>query len=178
VSFSGQIASLRTIGVYVLPGETLAVEVTETEEQGDQILKADSGAILDKALGTWSWKAPELSGLYPVSVTRGAPADSITLNVSVMIPYDELEGELLHGHHIGCYPEPLSKMRKASATPKGFIEVTPDNTNTLVSPHFQLEQFLCKQESGYPKYVILDERLMLKFEVHVRGGKARPPAHY
>jgi hypothetical protein len=35
----------------------------------------------------------------------------------------------------------------------------------LVGPHFRLSQFLCKQDSGWPKYVVLQERLILKLEM-------------
>ena len=33
-----------------------------------------------------------------------------------------------------------------------------------LSPHFTLGQFVCKQAGGYPKYVVLRERLLLKLE--------------
>ena len=50
--------------------------------------------------------------------------------------------------------------------PPGFIEVTKDNQDTNVSPHFVLKQFLCKQDAikAFPKYVLLKERLPLKLE--------------
>ena len=52
--------------------------------------------------------------------------------------------------------------------PKGFIEVTEENEHVFVSPHFQLKQFICKQPSGYPKYLVLKESLLLKLE-HILG---------
>jgi uncharacterized protein YcbK (DUF882 family) len=33
-----------------------------------------------------------------------------------------------------------------------------------VSPHFRIRQFLTKQTSGYPKYLVLDERLVYLLE--------------
>lgn len=33
-----------------------------------------------------------------------------------------------------------------------------------VSPHFTLGQFLCKQESQYPKYIVLQESLLILLE--------------
>ena len=50
--------------------------------------------------------------------------------------------------------------------PPGFIEVTKDNQDTKVSPHFTLKQFLCKEDTTrpFPKYVVLKERLPLKLE--------------
>ena len=49
--------------------------------------------------------------------------------------------------------------------PRGFIEVTEDNLETLVSPHFRLKDFLCKQDGDYPKYLVLQEKLLLKLEL-------------
>ena len=52
------------------------------------------------------------------------------------------------------------------APPPGFIEVTKENQDTKLSPHFTLKQFLCKEDTTktFPKYVLLKERLPLKLE--------------
>jgi len=42
--------------------------------------------------------------------------------------------------------------------------VTEENQDTMVSPHFTLKQFACNQDSGFPKYLVLRERLVLKLE--------------
>jgi hypothetical protein len=86
------------------------------------------------------------------------------MNVFVMVPYERLEGEELHGYQIGCYPDPPRGGRPPSPRPRGFVQVTPDNEDVRVSPHFRLKQFLCKQAGEYPKYVILRERLLIKLE--------------
>jgi len=96
---------------------------------------------------------------------RQQPGDSITLNVFVMVPYNQLKGEYLGGYRIGKYPAIPYKQLPIYKPPKGFIEVTKENEETLVSPHFKLKQFLCKQESDYPKYIVLRERLLLKLEL-------------
>ena len=33
-----------------------------------------------------------------------------------------------------------------------------------MTPHFSLRQFLCKQQSGYPKFVVVQEKLLLLLE--------------
>ena len=52
------------------------------------------------------------------------------------------------------------------APPPGFIEVTKENQDTRLSPHFTLKQFLCKEDTTktFPKYVLFKERLPLKLE--------------
>jgi hypothetical protein len=42
--------------------------------------------------------------------------------------------------------------------------VNAENVDVRLSPHFTLRQFLCKQESDYPKYVVLRESLLLLLE--------------
>lgn len=91
--------------------------------------------------------------------------DSIILNVFVMLPFKELKGEYLNGYRIGRYPSTPLKGLSIYKVPKGFIEVTKENEEIFMTPHFQLKQFVCKQESNYPKYIVLRERLLLKLEL-------------
>ena len=87
------------------------------------------------------------------------------LNVFVMIPYGRLKTKYLNDYRIGRYPAADSvKAGVSCESPRGFVEVTEENGNARLSPHFRLRQFLCKQKGGYPKYVVLKEKLMFKLE--------------
>ena len=83
-----------------------------------------------------------------------------------MVPATEVKGGLLNGYRIGEYPAKPLKGNPIYLPPTGFIEVTRDNQRTRVSPHFTLEQFLCKEDTtrSFPKYVLFKERLPLKLE--------------
>ena len=72
----------------------------------------------------------------------------------------------MNGYRIGSYPSTPLKGKPIYLPPRGFIEVTKENQDTKVSPHFTLKQFLCKEETtrAFPKYVVLYERLPLKLE--------------
>ena len=72
--------------------------------------------------------------------------------------------EFLNGYRIGRYPEKPLRGLADYVPPAGFVEVTRENENVLVSPHFRLKQFLCKQPAGSRKYVVLNERLLLALE--------------
>jgi hypothetical protein len=84
----------------------------------------------------------------------------------VMVPAREMKNGLLNGYRIGTYPSMPAKPNPQYAAPAGFIEVTRENQDTKVSPHFELKQFLCKEDTSkaFPKYVVLKERLPLKLE--------------
>jgi len=85
--------------------------------------------------------------------------------VFVLVPLEAVKDEHLNGYRIGRYPRTPLKGLKIYAPPAGLVEVTSANSRTPVSPHFTLDQFVCKQDGGYPKYLILRERLVLKLEL-------------
>jgi hypothetical protein len=81
-----------------------------------------------------------------------------------MYPASKVKNGILNGYNIGKYPQAPSTFSQKYVAPRGFIEVTQENKNIFVSPHFKLGQFICKQEGSYPKYVVLDELLLQKLE--------------
>lgn len=165
VRFKEHVSPYKTLGVYVMPGEELLLEVVSDQPGEHYGIDVAAGRYSTKTPGQWLWQAPVKTGLYPVTVRHTATADAITLNIFVMVPSSRMQGEYLNGYRIGTYPgEPKSGLA-VYRKPRGFIEVTKENENTLIAPHLTLKQFLCKQQSGYPKYVVLQERLPLKLEL-------------
>jgi peptidase M15-like protein len=83
-----------------------------------------------------------------------------------MVPAAATRKGYLNGYRIGDYPDKPLKGNPIYKPPVGFIEVTRDNEDTRITPHFQLKQFICKQApiGQYPKYVLLEERLLLELE--------------
>jgi len=75
------------------------------------------------------------------------------------------ENGFLNGYRIGNYPDDNYKNKKNYQNPVGFIEVTQENKDVYLSPHFQLKQFLCKQQSDWPKYVVIKPRMLRKLEL-------------
>jgi hypothetical protein len=165
VKFKEDVSPYRVMGVYVLPQETLTVEVQDKDKTGQYVLYVSAGNTIRSGPNKWQWQAPQERGVYPLKIVRQQPGDSITLNVFVMVPYQQLKGEYLGGYRIGKYPTIPYRQLPIYKPPMGFIEVTKENEEALVSPHFKLKQFLCKQEGDYPKYVVLRERLLLKLEL-------------
>src|SRR5919109_3069058 len=171
------VATLLTLGVFVAPGPpaptrgAFAVRYRNLVFSGPvSMLTALPGEVVSldalDSLGDVqsSWNAPMAPGLYPIHVVSQDGRDSITVQAFVLLPFSQLHGEYLHGYRIGHYPAHPLRGSALYRPPSGFIEVTRANENTWVSPHFQLKQFLCKQAGGYPKYIVLDERLLQKLE--------------
>lgn len=175
VRFRDQISPYRVLGVFVLPEEVLVLEAVQpsTTKKREYTLKAPGGETTQMGASRWEWRAPQERGLYPVIIVDPQTADSITMNIFVIVPYGRLKGEYLNGYRIGKYPTVPLKGLPIYRPPRGFIEVTRQNEETLVSPHFTLKQFLCKQPGGYPKYLVLRERLVLKLELVLEEVNAK-----
>jgi len=165
VRFKDETSSYRVMGVFVLAREVLTLEIPDARAGTRYLLDAPTGIMKEIAANRWEWQSPQEAGLYPLAITHPESGDSMMLNVFVMVPYEKLQGEYLGGYRISAYPSIPWKGLSIYKPPRGFIEVTKENEEALVSPHFKLGQFLCKQESGYPKYLVLKEKLLLKLEL-------------
>lgn len=158
--------------VYVMPGERLPIRVKEAT--GDVRLEAQAGKLelqADKP-GQWTWIAPDKVGAYDLSL-KVASLETVKLRTFVMRPATAVDDEELDGFEIGEYPEdPLHDM-DVYLPPSGYIQLLGETFDLPVSPHFRLGQFRCKQEGGYPAYLVLREKLLLKLEVILAKLRAR-----
>ena len=93
---------------------------------------------------------------------QGMPA--ATLKLFTLTPASAVSNGTLNGYNIGHYPKQTYKGLEIYKAPLGFLEITADQIHEQLSPHYRLGQFLCKQAQGYPKYVVLQTRLLRKLE--------------
>lgn len=151
------------VSVFVLPGESVNIGIAGRHANEEHSFEIATGHTAGGA-NVWNWTAPAEPGVH-VGRLRHAHSDAATtVNFFVMVPRAGIRGGALNGYAIGEYPRPLAGRESLYRTPRGFVEVTPANRDIRVSPHFTLGQFLCKQESGYPMYVVLEERLLVALE--------------
>ena len=137
------------------PGEQLELELSRPGRvvDGDRISDPATRHV---------WTAPERTGLRPLRIE--ADGESMALNVFVTRPASEIRDQHLSGYRIGAYSKRPFRGLDAYRAPRGFIEITPDVLDVRVAPHFTLRQFLCKQESDWPKYLVLRPRVLVKLE--------------
>jgi uncharacterized protein YcbK (DUF882 family) len=162
VTIEGDASAYRDTSVFLLPGETVTFEATGGPP-GDYVLTAPAGVAIQQAVRKWRFTAPARAGLYLLRLDGPAKKkDVIDLHVFVMVPATLVKNGWLNGYEIGSYPP----ARPGYTPPRGFVEVTKENQDINVSPHFTLKQFLCKEDTTkrFPKYVVLQERLLLKLE--------------
>jgi uncharacterized protein YcbK (DUF882 family) len=149
--------------IFAMPREKVSLAVS-TGSRTLFSISAPQGALLATGPNKWTWEAPVKPGLYSIEAENPAGQDIADFSAFVMVPDTEVRHGALNGFQIGSYPATPLKGNPIYIAPKGFIEVTRDNEDTKVSPNFRIKQFLTKQKSDYPKYLVLDERLVYLLE--------------
>jgi len=149
--------------IFAMPGEKIPLSVSAPARRLHSI-DAPQGGLIATGPNKWTWEAPLKPGIYPLKLKNPAGAVVADFSVFVMVPSNTVREGVMNQYQIGFYPDTPLKGNPIYIPPKGFIEVTKDNEDTRVSPNFRINQFLTKQKSGYPKYLVLDERLVSLLE--------------
>ena len=124
----------------------------------------DSSAVADS---TRVPLAPTESGVWTTALRVGSVLKEVTdFSVITLTPLSERRRGRIGLYYIGTWPTERGRRRSGYTTPSGFIEVTADNQDTPVSDHFSLGDFLTHdQQAVWPKYLVLDLRLVDKLEL-------------
>ena len=149
--------------IFAMPGETVALTVSAPATRLHRI-DAPQGALIATGPNKWRWETPVKPGVYELKVKNPAGNTVADFSMFVMVPSRAVRLGVLNSYQIGFYPGTPLRGNPIYVPPKGFIEVTKDNEDTKVSPNFRIKEFLTKQKSGYPKYLVLDERLVFLLE--------------
>ena len=164
VQCQDEISPLRVRALTVLPGETVTFELVTPEPALGYEAQPAGGQLVSLDTGRWEWTSPPDPGLYPIQVIAPDGAAAVILQAFVVVPYDRLQGDFMNGYRIGRYPKKPLRGLADYRRPAGFVEVTRENEDVMVSPHFHLKQFLCKQPADSQRYVVLNDRLLLALE--------------
>lgn len=150
---------------FILPGETLHFDVqSETDNEFD--VTSSNGKIVQMNGRSWKFIPPEKNGYYEITIEDSETKEKIELTVFILTSSSEQSGEYLNGYRIGNYPTKLYKNNPAYEAPAGFVEVTKENRDIFLTPHFQLKQFLCKQQPNNElKYLVIQPELLIKLEL-------------
>ena len=121
------------------------------------------------------FRAPAQSGIYELGVEINRARRAIEhVSIVTMVPIARKQKGRIGSYQLGSWPwegggQPRSERY---APPEGFIQVTPQNQGFYVSEHFQLKDFLTKdQRNVWPKYLLLDPLLIDKLELTIQELK-------
>ena len=163
VKFKEEVSPFPVMGMFVMPGDQVPIEAVFTDSAVRYTAEAGGGRLVRLGPGRWHWTAPKKKGLYPLWVRDSASGETVTLNAFVMVPMPS--AATIGGFLVGRYESRPLRGDPSYARPTGFIEVTEANRGTPVAPHFTIGQFVSKQTRGFPTYLVLRERLLLKLEL-------------
>ena len=137
-------------------------------------VRYSSGAIAES---TAAPVAPRTPGVWSLALRVGGAVRPLEgFSVVTLKPFSEKRRGRIGLYYIGNWPTERSRSARTPryAPPSGFIEVTPENQDTYVSEHFRLRDFLTKdQRHVWPKYLVLDTRLLDKLELVLSDLQAR-----
>ncbi len=166
----GTPARYSPIATSVLPGEELRIDVAPDEEDERLVRmdgREDAGEVEVVDEDAWIWTAPDEPGFHRLRVLEDGGNVDLVVHAFVTVPESEIEDGVLNGYRIGSYPRVPLRGDTMYIRPRGFIEVTEENRDLRVSPRFLLKHFETKQGGGFPRYVVLQRRLLTKLELLV-----------
>lgn len=115
------------------------------------------------------------SGSFPVGpATLALDVAGTPFTVFLVRPFAHKRGEMMGSYRLGLWPAERWMMAANYLNPDGFVEVHPSTADTRLSDHFVLRDFLTRdQEATWPKFVLLEERLLDKLELVLRELETR-----
>jgi hypothetical protein len=147
----------------VLPGEDI---VHDAPSGATAVIEGQSGE---------GFRAPQQSGIYDLGVEINRARRAIEdVSIVTMVPIARKQRGRIDTYHLGSWPWEAGGTPRSEryAPPEGFIQVTQQNQNFYVSEHFQLRDFLTKdQRNVWPKYLLLDPLLIDKLELTIQELK-------
>lgn len=159
----GHLVSEPVFSLFAAPGEQVRVGMIEVPA-GDLELSSSTDIAGSPAADHWLIQSPAIPGLYGFSLTHPLDGRATRFNLFVGYTADALNNGSLNNYLIGASPPTHSRYPGLYTAPELFIEVNAETIDTQLSPGFTLRQFLCKQESEYPKYLVLRESLLVLLE--------------
>lgn len=156
---------LNTFSIFVMPREDIEIKIAE--EDRNQKYLIELGGKTYESTTSFSWKAHGERGYYPVKIKEKNASgrnSEIKLNVFVLHPFSEKEGQYLQGFKIGTYPDAPAGKKEINKKPKGFLKIDHSNMEINLTPHFKMKQFLTNQSNKLPQFIAIKESLLLKLE--------------
>ena len=165
VILDGVVWTTEIASAPVMPGESIVVEVRDSAAR-PWVLAAPHGDPVRVAPRKWKWRAPHQPGIVEAHLsTAGEDKASTELKLLVMVPASRVNSiGRLNGYRIGAYPSKPLKGNPLYLPPRGFVEVTDENEDEQLSPRFRLGQFSSKQSKEFPKYVVIEPKLIVRLE--------------
>lgn len=159
IDINGLISGQQLTPATAVPGEKLPLAT-----YGEPIIAAFGSDVDISQSSEHSWliTAPDKAGIYPLHLTA---ADGTIKSIQLLVgaPYKGQTSE--SGYRIGTYPNPKTAPKVGLYPyPDSLVELHKHNLDEPISSHFRLGQFMCKQQAGWPRYVVVRRPLVVMLE--------------
>jgi len=152
------------------PGQAVASDTLPT---GAMATFSSGEAAVESNAGM---KAPARTGIWSLAIAVGAAIKPIAnFSVITLKPASAKEKGRIGLYYIGNWPSARGRIASPKYdAPSGFIEVTKSTQNTALSDHFRLRDFFPHdQASVWPKYIVVDMKLVDKLELVLADLESR-----
>ncbi len=153
IKVNGLEIHLPIFSVLVVPNAPITIKVKDNA--ANLTFTFEKRVITRNFIRNWRFNAPKTPGLYELKGKNSVDGTAVKINVFVLVPYSRMTHGELEGYRIDAYPPPKKLKSIRYTTPAGFIRVDKKNKDILLTPHFRLSQFLCKQTTRYPQFLLL-----------------------
>ena len=169
-------APSHILSLFALPGETVPFDLASysgTPPARLSRFRVEASDDVDVRLNDQSQfllTAPLRPGIYSVVFQEVMESPELPnplpyrVQVVVMHPAGEARGGFLNGYPVGIYPREDSGEPWHFQRPRGFVEITPENENVLLSDHVTLEDLDCNMVAPFPHYASIRTSLLVKLE--------------
>ncbi|RCW57442.1 peptidase M15A [Halanaerobium sp. ST460_2HS_T2] len=165
VKYEGLKIPFKTFSIFVLPGEEIKFEIAE--ENRDKTYQIELGEKVFESKNSFTWNAYQEVGHYRTLIKEKNSADPdarIKINIFVICPRNNKNGQYLEDFRIGYYPDIPADKKEYYTKPKGFLKIEESMLGINLTPHFKLDQFLTNQTRQFPQFIAIQESLLLKLE--------------
>ncbi len=164
---NNMLVPLPLFSVFVLPGESVSLSVPA----GLSAYEASDKVNFTKVSpDKWQLTATKRHGIFRL-IEPVTKKTVFQLNLLVVIPHSEVSDGLIDQYQIGQYPEPRRQFNVFERPPKGFLRVSPRMVDMPLTPTLILRRFISKQNSDFPKYLYVNEKLLLLLESFLKEVK-------
>ncbi len=163
--FASRGRSGALLAMMVSPEDAVGTVPSSPLEHRWERMFDDPGVLGTAVFRSAPIRPPSLPGVWRLRLS-GAGQSSNDLVVITTVPLAHKAEGYLNGYYIGRYPTEGTGRTDEYAPPANFIEVTRANQDLHVSEHFQIRDFLTKDQFDvWPKYLALDLQLVDKLEL-------------
>jgi hypothetical protein len=164
VMVNGHVIPYPVFAIFVMPGTEISAGFVDATS-GAKITFMGREVDPESAL-----LAPNEPGLAVLELRNLENGETARIHVFTLVSADGVGADgRLNSYRIGPYPSQPLRGLDIYLPPEGFVEVTAENKDVKVSPNFVLGDFVAKQASDYPKYLVLRSSLLLKLESILRA---------